>query len=235
MREWAASYDHEPGVPSDPSARARIAIQYGLFAFVAIVLAGVRVVTLQMRGITASRVLYDRLIGAVVGAQMRFFDVTESGAILVRQFAQTDQLTAQNRLSRDLNAVDQDMAPRLTFLATELLWLLGIVFAVALLLPSFLIAAVLLGALFVFISDLYLSTSRELKRHESVTRSPIYSLIGECTAGVATLRAYADAPRFFKVRVSSSTWTDSRRPSPWRRIRTRRRSGLCGRPIGGSA
>ena len=74
-------------MPSDPSGRARIATQYGIFAFAAILLAGVRVVTLQQRGITASRVLYDRLIGAVIGAQMRFFDVTESGAILVRLIA----------------------------------------------------------------------------------------------------------------------------------------------------
>ena len=133
---------------------------------------------------------------------MRFFDVTESGAILVRLDSRLQQLTSQNRLSRDLNAVDQDMAPRLTFFTTELLWTFGIIFAVALVLPEFLIAAVVLGAIFVFVADLYLASSRELQRHESVSRSPIYSLIGECTAGVATLRAYADAPRFFKVRGS---------------------------------
>jgi len=108
----------------------------------------------------------------------------------------------QNRLSRDLNAVDQDMAPRLTFFTTEILWTFGIIFAVALVLPEFIFASVLLGAIFIFVADLYLASSRELQRHESVSRSPIYSLIGECTAGVATLRAYADAPRFFKVRAT---------------------------------
>jgi ATP-binding cassette subfamily C (CFTR/MRP) protein 1 len=42
----------------------------------------------------------------------------------------------------------------------------------------------------------YVSTTRQLKRLESVSRSPIYSLFGESLNGINTIRAFKAQPRF---------------------------------------
>lgn len=47
-----------------------------------------------------------------------------------------------------------------------------------------------MGIVYYFIQAFYLATSRQLKRIESVSRSPIYSHFGETVSGQSTIRAY---------------------------------------------
>lgn len=65
-------------------------------------------------------------------------------------------------------------------------------------LPTFLIASILIIFIYWGIGYLYLASSRELKRSESVTKSPIFSLFGETLHGVASIRAYGDGSRFIR-------------------------------------
>ncbi|KAJ2793881.1 hypothetical protein H4R20_006403 [Coemansia guatemalensis] len=50
-----------------------------------------------------------------------------------------------------------------------------------------------------FIGALYISASREIKRFESVTKSPIYTHFGETLNGVSTIRAYGHEKRFIEA------------------------------------
>ena len=50
--------------------------------------------------------------------------------------------------------------------------------------------------LFVLIQRFYLKSARQLKRLESVSRSPIYSLFGESLNGISTIRAFRAEKRF---------------------------------------
>ena len=62
--------------------------------------------------------------------------------------------------------------------------------------PAFLVLILPLGAVYLAYQKYYLRTSRELKRLDSVSRSPIYAHFQESLAGVTTIRAYRQQARF---------------------------------------
>jgi ABC-type multidrug transport system fused ATPase/permease subunit len=62
--------------------------------------------------------------------------------------------------------------------------------------PPFLILVIPLGWVYLNYQKYYLRTSRELKRLDSVTRSPIYAHFQESLGGISTIRAYRQEERF---------------------------------------
>lgn len=52
------------------------------------------------------------------------------------------------------------------------------------------------GIGFYFLQKFYVSTARQVKRLESISRSPIYSHFGETVSGATTIRAYAKSQSF---------------------------------------
>ncbi|GAB1197901.1 hypothetical protein APSETT444_007206 [Aspergillus pseudonomiae] len=62
--------------------------------------------------------------------------------------------------------------------------------------PAFLILVVPLSYIYLSYQKYYLRTSRELKRLDSVTRSPIYAHFQESLGGISTIRAYKQENRF---------------------------------------
>ena len=64
--------------------------------------------------------------------------------------------------------------------------------------PEFIAVIIPIGILYYFIQRFYVATSRQLKRIESVSRSPIYSHFGETVTGTQTIRAYNVQSRFIQ-------------------------------------
>ncbi len=62
--------------------------------------------------------------------------------------------------------------------------------------PAFIALIIPLSAMYIWIQRYYLRTSRELKRLDSVTKSPIYAHFQESLGGVSTIRAYRQQSRF---------------------------------------
>lgn len=62
--------------------------------------------------------------------------------------------------------------------------------------PAFLVLILPLGFVYLSYQKYYLRTSRELKRLDSVSRSPIYAHFQESLGGVTTIRAYRQQGRF---------------------------------------
>jgi ATP-binding cassette, subfamily C (CFTR/MRP), member 1 len=62
--------------------------------------------------------------------------------------------------------------------------------------PPFVAFILPLGFLYLYIQRYYLRTSRELKRLDSVTKSPIYAHFQESLGGISTIRAYGQQRRF---------------------------------------
>jgi ATP-binding cassette subfamily C (CFTR/MRP) protein 1 len=62
--------------------------------------------------------------------------------------------------------------------------------------PAFIALIVPLGGVYLYIQRYYLRTSRELKRLDSISRSPVYAHFQESLSGISTIRAYQQSKRF---------------------------------------
>lgn len=135
--------------------------------------------------ITASWTIHRRLMNAVTRAKFKFFDVTPLGQLM-------------NRFSKDLEAVDQEVAPVAIGVMSCALAIVVTIVLIAVITPGFLIAAIFISALYFLIGRFYLRSSIHLKRLESVQRSPLFQQFGETLSGITTIRAYGDERRFIR-------------------------------------
>lgn len=75
--------------------------------------------------------------------------------------------------------------------------------------PFFAVPLVPLGVIYYFIQDIYRASSRELKRLDAISRSPLYAHFGESLSGLTTIRAYRVQDRFVKLCESYFDATNS--------------------------
>ncbi|KAK9451196.1 P-loop containing nucleoside triphosphate hydrolase protein [Limtongia smithiae] len=158
---------------------------YGIYTVCYLVMCFLREGFVFLGSLHASRVLFEGLLHKVMRARPRFFDATPIGRIM-------------NRFSKDMEITDQEVAPVFVSLAHAVLNIIVIVLIVTYIMPMFLIAAIIITVLFWFIVTFFLASSREIKRMEAVTRSPIYQHFGETLVGVTTIRAYGYEDRFLR-------------------------------------
>nr|QGP74118.1 ABCC transporter [Sedum alfredii] len=136
----------------------------------------IRAFSFAYGGLRAAAMMHDRLIVKIVGAPVSFFDETPGGRIL-------------NRFSSDLYTIDDSLPFILNILLANSVGLLGIVAVLIYVQVTFLIALLPFWFLYSKLQFYYRSTSRELRRLDSVSRSPIYTSFTETLDGSSTIRA----------------------------------------------
>jgi len=104
-----------------------------------------------------------------------------------------------NRFSKDQSTIDEVLPRTFQSYFRTLFSVIGILVAIAYSTYYFLIAIIPLGILYYYIQRYYLATSRELKRLDSVSRSPLYANFSETINGLVTIRAYKQVHRFIKI------------------------------------
>ncbi|KAF1839042.1 hypothetical protein BDW02DRAFT_515395 [Decorospora gaudefroyi] len=139
--------------------------------------------------LAASRRVHERLIQKVTHAKFRFFDQTPLGQLM-------------NRFSKDIESVDQEVAPVAIGVVHCFASIVTIVILISVITPAFLIAAFFISILYFLIGRFYINSSRDLKRLESVHRSPLYQQFGETLSGMTTIRAYGDERRFIRENLT---------------------------------
>ncbi|XP_032125531.1 multidrug resistance-associated protein 1 isoform X4 [Sapajus apella] len=136
-------------------------------------------------GIFASRRLHLNLLDNVLRSPMSFFERTPSGNLV-------------NRFSKELDTVDSMIPQVIKMFMGSLFNVIGACIIILLATP---IAAVIippLGLIYFFVQRFYVATSRQLKRLESVSRSPVYSHFNETLLGVSVIRAFEEQERFIR-------------------------------------
>ncbi|KAG9534257.1 ABC multidrug transporter-like protein, partial [Aureobasidium melanogenum] len=139
--------------------------------------------TLTICGTRASKTLLHNAVTRVLRAPMSFFDTTPLGRIT-------------NRFSKDVDTMDNALtdAFRMFFMTMA-----QIIAVFILIIAYYYYFAAALGPLFVmflFAASYYRSSAREIKRHEAVLRSSVFSRFSEAVSGVATIRAYGLQDQF---------------------------------------
>jgi ATP-binding cassette subfamily C (CFTR/MRP) protein 4 len=104
-----------------------------------------------------------------------------------------------NRFSKDINLMDETL-PQVFFDLLQCVFiLLGIIAVTCIVLPYLLILYPFLAYIFYKIQQYYMQTSRQVKRIEAITRSPVYSCIPSTLEGLSVIRAFGAEERIKQV------------------------------------
>lgn len=164
-------------------------------------------ILLNLACLRGSQILHKRMLDRVLRAPMSWFNITPTGRIM-------------NRFSKDIDTVDSTirfnvrilMVIALRSVTSLILISVGSKYSIIFIFPI-----VLLYFLF---QIFYVSTSRQLKRIESITKSPIYSHFNETIMGTSSIRAFRVAQEFIletdhRVDVNNASYYISFVASRW--------------------
>ncbi|NXE48712.1 MRP3 protein, partial [Casuarius casuarius] len=183
---WLSDWTNEPvvnGTQLNTTMRIGVYASLGLLQGTLVLISSF---TLAMGGINAARTLHAGLLENKFHTPQSFYDTTPTGRII-------------NRFSKDIYVIDEVIPPTiLMFLGTFFTSLSTMIVIIAST-PLFAVVIVPLAILYFFIQRFYVATSRQLKRLESVTRSPIYSHFSETITGASVIRAYRREKSFVDI------------------------------------
>nr|CAG8546500.1 7537_t:CDS:10 [Entrophospora candida] len=163
---------------------------YGMIGLLYSVLTIIQtIILLVFCTIRAARKLHEDMLNSVVRSPTSFFDTTPLGRIL-------------NRFSKDQYTIDEVLPRTFAGYFRTIFYVLATILVIAFSTPLFIIVIIPMIFVYRYIQVYYLSTSRELKRLDSVTRSPIYAHFQETLGGVTTIRAYQQTDRFIEENES---------------------------------
>lgn len=156
---------------------------YGGLGIVQAIFIFIYAMTMALSTVEASRILHKKMLYSILRSPMSFFDTTPSGRIL-------------NRFSRDVETIDNVLPELIRNWMNSFFVVLAGLFVIAYSTPIFLVVLIPLMIVYYFLQRFYIPSSRQLKRLESTTRSPIFANFSETISGASTIRAYRQEDRF---------------------------------------
>ncbi|XP_061568477.1 multidrug resistance-associated protein 1 [Cololabis saira] len=141
--------------------------------------------SMSIGGILASRYLHQSLLFDILRSPMSFFERTPSGNLV-------------NRFAKELDTIDTMIPSIIKMFLGSMFNVVGSCVIILIATPLVAIIIPFLGLLYFFVQRFYVASSRQLKRLESVSRSPIYTHFSETLLGTSVIRAFGEQERFIR-------------------------------------
>ncbi|XP_053370822.1 multidrug resistance-associated protein 1-like [Clarias gariepinus] len=180
LQDWAN--DSVQGWANDSVQDVRLAV-FAALGFAQGIAIFATTVAISLGGIIASHHLHLDLLHNVLRSPVSFFQSTPSGNLL-------------NRFSKEVDAIDCMIPDALKIMLGYVFKLLEVCIIVLVATPYTGVVILPLALLYIFIQSFYVATSCQLRRLESVSRSPIYTHFNETMQGASVIRAFAEQSRF---------------------------------------
>ncbi|XP_067333226.1 multidrug resistance-associated protein 1 isoform X2 [Channa argus] len=180
---WLSMWTDDPVVNgTQPTRTMRLGVYAGLGLSQGVAVLGFSL-SMSIGGILASRYLHQSMLYDVLRSPMSFFERTPSGNLV-------------NRFSKEINTIDTVIPEIFKMFLGSLFNVLGACVVILIATPLVAVVIPFLGLLYFFVQRFYVASSRQLKRLESVSRSPIYTHFSETLLGTSVIRAFGEEERF---------------------------------------
>ncbi|KAF1745089.1 LOW QUALITY PROTEIN: hypothetical protein MXB_2975 [Myxobolus squamalis] len=123
----------------------------------------------------AAKLIHQRLLRCLFRPPITFFESTPLGRLL-------------NAFSKEMSVIDESIANSLRITIFLFISLLFSMLTVTFILPYILIGIVILFIIFYFVQNRYMKSSRQIQRLESLSRSPIISLLVDTFYGLSIIK-----------------------------------------------
>ena len=127
---------------------------------------------------------------------MSFFDKTPIGRII-------------NRFSKDIYLIDETIPRSISSFLNSFFGIILVFFIICYATPLFITVIIPMGIFYFIVQRIFVATSRQLKRIESISRSPIYSHFQESLSGASTIRSYRKQSEFILRNESQLDYNNS--------------------------
>ncbi|XP_031131650.1 ABC transporter C family member 2-like isoform X1 [Ipomoea triloba] len=138
----------------------------------------------------AAKRLHNGMLNSILRAPMVFFHTNPLGRII-------------NRFAKDQGDIDRNVAPFVNMFMNQVSQLISTFVLIGIVSTMSLWAIMPLLVLFYGAYLYYQSTAREVKRLDSISRSPVYAQFGEALNGLPTIRAYKAYDRMANINGNS--------------------------------
>uniref|UniRef100_A0AAY4DHT8 ATP-binding cassette, sub-family C (CFTR/MRP), member 4 n=1 Tax=Denticeps clupeoides TaxID=299321 RepID=A0AAY4DHT8_9TELE len=135
--------------------------------------------------VNSAQTLHNRMFQGVLRSPIGFFDVNPVGE--------------PSNFSKDVGHLDSVLPWTFVDFIQVCLQILGVIIVAAVVMPWILIPTIPLFVIFLFLRHYFLQTSRDIKRLESTTRSPIIYHLSCSLQGLWTIRAVKAQLRFQRM------------------------------------
>ncbi|CAC5365085.1 ABCC1 [Mytilus coruscus] len=156
---------------------------YGVLGIIQAAFVLIYATLVSVKMVQAAGKIHQHMLDKIMRAPMEFFDTTPLGRII-------------NRFSSDVEMMDTALPLTFRITLNSLYLAVTTVIVICINTPIILSTVIPLMICYGVIMRFYLPTSRQLKRLESIHRSPVFNHFSETIAGAIVIRAYKASERF---------------------------------------